>query len=931
MWLWLAVPNNIIVQVMLYFGSQMTTNRFGSILSNCYQFAACLILLLSLSLLSVIAIADDLVAARVADQFRPEITELKSGAKKIDIADPENGLSHNCFERYSVGKEGVVINNNRYAGKLEGYGQITANQRLKQAASTILFEVTGDTKSSLEGITAVVGSKAKFILSNPSGIECDGCGFINTTGVELRTQRLVGKGSSGELFWEEDASGEIRVGERGLLVKDGSLLLSSGKIVVKGLLDAKEVLRLEARGSETYAIDISGAAPISAGKIYLVATKEGSGVRISKPKKVFSELSDIPASGITAKSDLEISASKVMVTGGFEVGDKLTIAAREIAIEDSEISAGSLELKGDNLRLLNNKFLSNQAKLFGMESLESYQNHFKVKANLDLAGQVLKDSLSTYQANNFSLDFDNLKSIGSNYQAANDLTINAGYQLYQGSNLTVENLIKLTGDEIVLQGLRGAAEDYLGGNLWGKEIKLAGKIFRNWDGQLRSSELTQLQFLQELDNQGIIKGAEIKISSGTGCYDDDYDLGKILNRGIIEAARIAFLGSLLVNGENSKLRGEVIELSACKFINYGLIDTTQEEIRLGMDGYPYLVRKNNPSSELIVLSKDFENKESGVIKTDWLSLNTKKFTNRGELYYRSSETREPTVIANNILSGGFKFQLFENYGTIRGAIFKPESYSKTISPEEEYSLKLGGDLEFGVVDLISWYAGGFKSSDLNKEMIISGRLVGLESVALATNQLSIASSGEIIGSRVELTGAQVFNEGEVLALNFLKINAEQLSNQGTLEVGSQGDIVYHQLAAQETSNYLWEIPELILELDGSLTGSGKIKVWRTLEELTDLGSDGCTADALLSARGRVIINDVSIAGNAKLEVGELTTNELLINGPKIFFNKPVNLLGKARQLVAIAPKNQGEIVIGDLKTKKALELVSDDYVLLPKN
>ena len=68
MWLWLAVPNNIIVQVMLYFGSQITTNRFGGILSNCYQFMVRLIFLLSFSLLSVIVIADDLVAARVADQ-----------------------------------------------------------------------------------------------------------------------------------------------------------------------------------------------------------------------------------------------------------------------------------------------------------------------------------------------------------------------------------------------------------------------------------------------------------------------------------------------------------------------------------------------------------------------------------------------------------------------------------------------------------------------------------------------------------------------------------------------------------------------------------------------------------------------------------------------------------------------------------------------
>ena len=54
-------------------------------------------------------------------------------------------------------------------------------------ASLILLQVTGSTGSDLYGTIEVFGSEAGFIIANPNGIDCDGCGFINTNRVDLVT------------------------------------------------------------------------------------------------------------------------------------------------------------------------------------------------------------------------------------------------------------------------------------------------------------------------------------------------------------------------------------------------------------------------------------------------------------------------------------------------------------------------------------------------------------------------------------------------------------------------------------------------------------------------------------------------------------------------------------------------------------------------
>ncbi|OOR89633.1 hypothetical protein B0181_06605 [Moraxella caviae] len=113
------------------------------------------------------------------------------GVEIVQIATPSNaGLSHNKYNRYNVDKAGAVLNNSMTGGQSQLAGQVAKNPNLKQqSAKVILNEVVSRAPSKLAGKQEILGQKADYVLANPNGISCDGCGFINTP----RASLVVGK------------------------------------------------------------------------------------------------------------------------------------------------------------------------------------------------------------------------------------------------------------------------------------------------------------------------------------------------------------------------------------------------------------------------------------------------------------------------------------------------------------------------------------------------------------------------------------------------------------------------------------------------------------------------------------------------------------------------------------------------------------------
>ncbi|MBC3863829.1 hemagglutinin repeat-containing protein [Undibacterium jejuense] len=111
----------------------------------------------------------------------------QNGVDIVNIVAPNSqGLSHNKYTQYNVGKQGVVLNNAVQSGQSQLAGQLGANSNFNgSAAKVILNEVISQNPSLLLGKQEVFGVVADYVLANPNGITCNGCGFINTPRASL--------------------------------------------------------------------------------------------------------------------------------------------------------------------------------------------------------------------------------------------------------------------------------------------------------------------------------------------------------------------------------------------------------------------------------------------------------------------------------------------------------------------------------------------------------------------------------------------------------------------------------------------------------------------------------------------------------------------------------------------------------------------------
>ncbi len=286
----------------------------------------------------------------------------------IDIVAPNSkGLSHNQFVDYNVASAGVVLNNGLQAGVSKLAGALTANPQFHgQAASTILNEVISRNASLIEGPQEIFGRSADYILANPNGITLNGGSFINTT----RAGFVVG---TPELQDEQlrslntlNANGILQVLEGGQSNSDGALELIAPRIDSKGLLEARGDLDLtlgrnriaaedrrivEHQPGTPSRIDASLFGAMRAGRIRVVSTAEGAGVRMG------------PAF-MKADSGIEIhSAGSLQIEGRADQPSELhsgTGALRLSAADDLTLSA--IDGKADQIEAKAGKKLTLDAQ-----------------------------------------------------------------------------------------------------------------------------------------------------------------------------------------------------------------------------------------------------------------------------------------------------------------------------------------------------------------------------------------------------------------------------------------------------------------------------------------------------------------------------------------------------------------------------------------
>ncbi|WP_394792401.1 hemagglutinin repeat-containing protein [Rhodoferax sp.] len=228
---------------------------------------------------------------------RPTVLNAGSGIPLVNIQTPSAaGVSRNTYSQFDVGRNGAILNNNRTNAQTQLRGWVQANPWLATgSARVILNEVNSSNPSQLRGAIEVAGQRAELIIANPAGIQIDGAGFINTSRAVLTTGTPIF--SNGNLDGYRVERGTISITGAGLDASStdatailaravevnagiwaNALTVTTGANLVSADLDQNSVIAA-AGAAPGFALDVSAIGGMYAGKISLVGTEAGLGVR----------------------------------------------------------------------------------------------------------------------------------------------------------------------------------------------------------------------------------------------------------------------------------------------------------------------------------------------------------------------------------------------------------------------------------------------------------------------------------------------------------------------------------------------------------------------------------------------------------------------------------------------------------------------------
>ncbi|WP_159438005.1 filamentous hemagglutinin N-terminal domain-containing protein, partial [Pseudovibrio ascidiaceicola] len=330
----------------------------------------------------------------------PDVLEAPNGVPVVNIVTPtSSGLSHNKFLDFNVGKDGLVLNNSTQMSPSDLGGIIEQNPNLKNgAASLILNEVTSSNRSLLQGPTEVHGQAASYILVNPNGMTCNGCGFINIPRATLSTGvPHVENGVLQEIIVDQ---GSVTIGPDGLSAQETDYFdIVARSIEINGQVNAGDYLGLFA-GRNTYdpttgkitartgdssdkpafGIDSSALGGMYAGRITLVGTEDGVGVRT-------------PDSVVAASGGFTLDASGKISLGGINSAGRTRVQSKKnVEVRSSSVvyAADTLELEAGGDIVISSQAVVAAAGNVALSAQNIFANGRDIAAGIDRQGKALE-------------------------------------------------------------------------------------------------------------------------------------------------------------------------------------------------------------------------------------------------------------------------------------------------------------------------------------------------------------------------------------------------------------------------------------------------------------------------------------------------------------------------------------------------------------
>ncbi len=749
---------------------------------------------LSFSLWLAMGVVHSAEAAIVANagapkNQQPTVINSANGTPQVNIQTPSKaGVSRNNYTQFDVDKKGAILNNSHKNVQTNLGGMVAGNPWLARGeAKVILNEVSSRDPSKLNGMIEVAGKKAQVVIANPAGITCSGCGFINANRATLTTGQAQMK--DGNLTGFNVERGEVVVDGAGMdttgadytdiiarSVKVNAGLWANDLKVTTGRNRVDAAHEKIEKGSEDpasrpqLAVDVASLGGMYAGKIRMVGTERGVGVR------------NAGAIGAQAGSVTISADGRIENSGTLRAGDSASLQ-----------TAGALNNSG--VITAANNVRASAASLTG--SKESVlAAGVKSDGKLADAGDLELSTSGQLSAHGQNLAGGNLSARGQGVDVSGSQTQGKRLLLDGGTKDLNTASAKVSADALTLRSGRMLNND--GGSLGANELTLSARDLSNRKGNIVQSGSGDLavSLPGKIDNRQGQIGAANGVQLKAGAVDNSS--GKI----------VATNGVRLQAGAVDNTSGKIVAVAGKAELDADSLDNRQGLISAAAgDGVITARQEVNNTGGRIEAAKTQRisaanlNNQQGTIVADGatIDLNGGEFANQsGALLSQGALNLESGALNNQ---GGFlasdgDFNLnasaIDNSGGQIGANQRLSAGFNTLGNSGGALKSVGAmTLNGGLLDnsqgtTFSGASLAFTGDTLNN---LGGQLAAAESLSLSTGGIN-NQSGVLQGDGVNLTTGALDNaSGTLNSLGALNLSAEQINNQaGTLAAGGAADI-----------------------------------------------------------------------------------------------------------------------------------------------
>jgi len=482
-----------------------------------------------------------------------------AGVPIVNIAAPNaRGVSNNRFDQFNVGTAGVVVNNSAQTVQTQLAGSVQGNAALgRQGANLVLMQVTSGAPSQLLGKTEIAGQRANFVLANPAGITCSGCGFLNAPRVTLATG-TPNLNADGTLAGFDVKQGRLAIDGAGLVASNSAIDLIARAMTINGNVQGQSIDAIAGANRVDYATNNaiaqtgSGDKPAVAidvqalgsmygnGAVRLIGTEAGVGVRDTGKLTSLTGNISIGANGdvtigapaqLQAGNDLSIGGANVVNHGALSAQRDVDLTASGTVSNEGSVTATAIHAQGRDAMI-------NRGSLSAGENVRLSAGRVTLDdGTLNAAGQVVVDAQSVSNqrgtltaGREIAIDAGRVDNTGGTLSAGTDAVIRSADGFVNANGTLAANgdvsfnggmLDNANGEVTTTRGTinvaAGAVSNAAGRIQAADALYLQAGTIDNTDGALSAGTGVALQAANELTNVrgSIDAGSALLISSAS--------------------------------------------------------------------------------------------------------------------------------------------------------------------------------------------------------------------------------------------------------------------------------------------------------------------------------------------------------------------------------------------------------------------------------